>query len=160
METETKRLFFIFALIASAAGGILLMMFDFGGYYWYSYDGPSYGWVYIEAGASVGSWFIFFALSTLLFFCTFVSINVLLSLDGNELLKIKEEKLLNYGVISSYIIGTICIVGAIALAIVANTEDVAWVEVWLDAGFFGGLIGSGLTAFLFKFYQYKLEKEG
>jgi len=159
MEKGTKRLYFIFTLIFSLAGGILLLITDFGGYYWYSYNGPSYGWVYISAGASVGGWFGFFAVASLLFFCSIVSLNVILRLEDIEFMKINEEQLIKWGIIFGYIVGTICILGAIILVIVANTQDVAWVDVWLDVGFFGGLIGSGITVFLFKFYQYKLQKE-
>ena len=159
MEKETKRLYFIFTLIGSLAGGILLMVTDFGGYYWYSYDGPTEGWVWVYAEASVGGWFGFFAVASLLFFCSFVSLNIILSLEGKEMLKLEEEKLINWGTLFCYIVAAICVVGAITLAIFAYTEDVAWVDIWLDAGFYGGLIGSGLTAFLFKFYQYKLKME-
>ena len=161
LEKEKKRLYFIFALIFSTAGAILLLITDFAGYYWYSYYGPSEGWVWIYADASVLSFIIFFMAASLLFFCTFVSLSVILRLGGKEIAApVEEEKLINYGVIACYILGTICIVGALTVAIIAWTEDVAWVDVWLSAGFFGGLIGSGVTAFLFKHYQFRLEKEG
>ena len=157
MEKETKRLYFIFTLIASLVGGTLLLATDFGGYYWNAY--PLEGWVWVYAEASVGAWFAFFAVACLLFFCTFVSLNALLSMEGKEFVQIDELKWIKFGTLFSDIVATICVIGAITLGIFAATEDAAWVNFWLDAGFYGGLIGSGLTGFLFKFYQYKLKME-
>ncbi|MHA1278147.1 MAG: hypothetical protein ACTSRC_12190 [Candidatus Helarchaeota archaeon] len=157
MEKEQIRLFFILALILSGIGGVLLLATDFGGYWYYIWAEATY-WVYICMTCGVLTGILIFLAGSMLLFCTFVSIHVLVGLGGNQMSNIDQEKLINLGVIFSYIVGTLCIAGAITLGIVGATIDAETSGSWLSPGFYGGLIGSAATAFFFKFYQSKLNQ--
>jgi hypothetical protein len=158
MEEGQIRVFFILSLILSGLGAGLFLAFDFGGYWYYIWSEATY-WVYICLTCNLIVGIIILLAGTMLLFCTFVSIHVLVGLGGTPMTNLDQEKLINMGVIFSYIVGTLCIAGVIALGITAATIEAESAGFWLSTGFYGGMIGSAATAFLFKFYQFKVEKK-
>ncbi len=158
MEEEQIRVFFIISLIMSGVGAALFLIFDFGGYWYYIWSEATY-WVYICLTCNLIVGIIIFLAATMLLYCTFVSIHVLVGLKGTPMTNLDQEKLINLGVLFSYIAGTLCIAGVVALGITAATIEAESAGFWLSPGFYGGIIGSAVTAFLFKFYQFKMEKK-
>ena len=159
MEKQQIMILFITSMITSAAGGILLFVTDFGGYWWYEWMGPT-TWVYVCFTCNVIVGIVIFLAASMLLFCTFVSLSVILEQQGTKLSELEQEKLINMGIIFCYIVGTLSIIGAIAIGITGATIEAESSGFWLDAGFYGGIIGSALTALNLKYYQFKLEKEG
>ncbi len=156
MEKETIRIFFILSLSLSFIGGILLLATDFGGYYYYIW-GCCYFWVYIGLGSSVIGAILIVLAVNMLFFCTFASLCGMLENEGIKFVDLDQKKLLNIGLICCYIVLTLCILGAIALGVTAAVIEAETTSSWVDVGFYGGLIGSGATAFFIKFYLVKSE---
>ena len=132
--------FFIGALITSAIGGILLLALDFG---WW--DGSNYYLgVYIYGG--IGAWNGVISLPIiisgfLLLYCMGISILVLRFPE-----KIPDKKYVKYGLYASTLVFILSVLGGIIFAVDMTIEEAWW---GFDAGFYGGIIGSLLTAILY-----------
>ena len=132
--------FFIGALITSAIGGILLLALDFG---WW--DGSNYYLgVYIYGG--IGAWNGVISLPIiisgfLLLYCMGISILVLRFPE-----KIPDKKYVKYGLYASTLVFILSVIGGIIFAVDMTIEEAWW---GFDAGFYGGIIGSLLTAILY-----------
>jgi len=133
-------IFFMGALITSAIGGILLLALDFGGWDGSNYYLGVYIWGGIDAWNSIFSIPIVIS-GFLLLYCTGISILVLRFPE-----KIPDKKYVKYGLFASTLVFILSLIGGIVFAIEMDLEDVWW---WFDAGFYGGIIGSLLTAILF-----------
>ncbi|MHA2283213.1 MAG: hypothetical protein ACXAC5_20415 [Promethearchaeota archaeon] len=146
MSENRSLTFFVGALIASAAGGILLLATDLGGFNGSNY----YLGVYIWGG--VGSFTLGYGLpilatALLLIYCLAISILVLKFPE-----KIPDRKFIKFGFYAALAAFILTIINGIIFAAVATYEDWWW---WFDAGFYGGIIGALLTAVFF----YLGEKE-
>lgn len=123
------------AIFGSVVGGILLLAFDFAG--WNSsnyYLGVfSYGWIWIDSPSG------FLALGTfaaLLFYVAYQSYN---GTKGT----LDDQKLDQIYKISRGTFVAILACGLLFIIII-SFEDVWW---WLDTGFYGGAIGSGIATY-------------
>lgn len=127
------------AMLVSLIGGIMLMVFDFGG--WYNYDGylgvREWGWV----GPYVNTYSIlpFLAVAGSLFYCSFIAY------QGFSSKQLLPRSLIMRGLVISIIVLVVVGVGAVALFAMTAEAD----STWLEAGFYGGAIGSLLTALMF-----------
>ena len=132
--------YFIGALITSAIGGILLLALDFG---WW--DGSNYYLgVYIYGG--IGAWNGVISLPIiisgfLLLYCMGISILVLRFPE-----KIPDKKYVKYGLYASTLVFILSLIGGIIFAVEMTIEEAWW---GFSAGFYGGIIGSLLTAILY-----------
>ncbi len=127
------------ALIAATVGGIMLVASDFAGWY---YRVP-YGEVMVDRYGAVGLFspyfVVFAAFAVFLFYAAYVSYQGLRT-GGDSVPRAALERA--YRGTAAVFAG--CVLGAVVfvvLVVLQDTED--W---WLDAGFYGGAVGSGLTA--------------
>ena len=132
--------FFSVAILTSAVGGVLLLAFDFG---WFNASNYYLG-VYIWGG--IGAWNGLISLpilisAFLLLYCMGISILVVKSPE-----KIPDKKYVTYGFYASILVFILSIIGGIVFAVEMTIDDAWWN---FDAGFYGGIIGSFLTAILF-----------
>ena len=142
MSEQNNAHFYVGSLITSVLGGIIIIFSDFA--WWYNYN----------AYLSVRSWgYIDFSFENLLimpiilvvagclFFCTYASF-IELKFPNKE----GNSKLLSLGFIFSIVACAIVVIGGIVFIIIMlMDEPTDW---GLDVGFFGSLIGSGLTILL------------
>ena len=132
--------FFAAAFLTSLIGAALLLIFDFG---WFNASNYYLG-VYIWGG--IGAWNGLISLpiiisAFLLLYCMGISLLVLKFPE-----KIPDKKYVTYGLYASVIVFILSIIGAIVFAVEMTAEDAWWNY---DAGFYGGIIGSLLTAILY-----------
>jgi hypothetical protein len=138
-STNNLPIYFVGALITSAVGGILLLALDFGGWNGSNYYLGVYIYGGIDAWNSVYS--IPIAISGfLLLYCTFISIQVLRSPEKKQ-----DIKYLNYAFYATFLVLILSILEGLIFGITLELDDAWW---WFDAGFYGGIIGSLLTAIL------------
>ena len=140
--------FFTVAILTSALGAVLLLAFDFG---WFNASNYYLG-VYIWGG--IGAWNGLISLpilisAFLLLYCMGISILVLKNPE-----KIPDKKYVTYGLYASILVFILSIIGGIVFAVEMTIDDAWWN---FDAGFYGGIIGSFLTAILFFLGLKKLE---
>ncbi len=137
--------FFVGSLITSIAGAVLLIIDDFAGWYNYAYYVQSWGWIALSLDSPLAVVLIGLV-AGLLFYCAYIS------LQGLRLKGQIDKRTMKYGLFASTAAFTIVFVGAIAfVAAMLMDEPSEW---WFGTGFYGGLLGSGLTALLF-FLQTK-----
>lgn len=136
--TENNKLYAI-PLIFSFLGALLLIVDDFGGWYSSTYTGGGYlrewGWINIWTVAAV----VIIPLVIALFYCTFISLQVVRSKFPPSLKHVRR------GLFVAILVMVVVLVGGAAF--IAATWDAA--EQWLDLGFYGGFIGSLITAIFF-----------
>jgi len=142
------KTFFTIAFLISLIGAALLLIFDFG---WFNASNYYLG-VYIWGG--IGAWNGLISLPILisaffLLYCMGISLLVLKSPE-----KIPDKKYVTYGLYASVIVFILTIIGAIVFAVEMTLEDAWWNY---DAGFYGAIIGSSVTAICFYFGLKKLE---
>ncbi len=137
-QSQVRTLYGL-AMLVSLIGGIMLMVFDFGG--WYNYDGylgvREWGWV--GPYVNTYSFFPFFAVACSLFYCSFIAYQ---GFSSKEPL---PWSMVFRGLVISIIV--LAVVGGGAVALFAMTAEAD--STWLEAGFYGGAIGSLLTALMF-----------
>jgi len=132
--------FFVGSLITSFVGAVLLIVDDFAGWYNYSYYVRSWGWISLDLNSPLAV-VIIAIVAGLLFYCAYVSV------QGLRLKGQMNKRTMRYGLIASTTAFIIVFVGAIAfVAAMLMDEPSEW---WFGGGFYGGLVGSGLTALLF-----------
>ena len=136
-EEKNIQIFFVGALITSVVGAILLFFTDFAGWLEGGYD------YYVHTGvlfAGPAPIFIILMAAALLLTGGYSawSLATKAAVDEKQL---KLVLLINIGVCAVSVLLTI------SLWIWFTVLDVEW---WLDAGFFGSLIGGILTALFFK----------
>jgi hypothetical protein len=136
---------FVGSLITSLVGAVLLILEDFAGWHNYGYYVESWGWIGLNLETPL-SFILIVTVAGLLFYCAYVS------LQGLRLKGQINQRTIRSGFIASSVAFAIVIVGAIAfVAAMLIDEPTNW---WFEAGFYGGFLGSGLTALLF-FLQHK-----
>lgn len=136
---------FVGSLIASLVGAFLLILEDFAGRYNYGYYVQSWGWIGLNLETPLAVVLIGLV-AGLLFYCAYVS------LQGLRLKGQVDKRMIRFGLIASFAAFAIVVVGAVAfVAAMLIDEPSEW---WFGAGFYGGLLGSGLTGLLF-FLQQK-----
>jgi hypothetical protein len=132
--------YYVGALITSVLGGILLVVTDFAGW-----DGSNYylgiyeeGWVGIDAGGPLAI-LIFGGLAAALFYSTGLSVFTLMNQDSTL-----DRKWFQLGILLAIAVAIISLIGGLYFVVsMLSDEPEDW---WLDAGFFGGVIGGALTA--------------
>jgi hypothetical protein len=126
-------------MVFSLIGGIMLMVLEFGGWYNYNdyYHTREWGW--IGPLENPLSFLPFLAVAGSLFYCSFLAYQGFSSKEGIN------RSLIMRGFVISLIVFIIIIVGGATLIALTIEND----SQWLSAGFYGGAIGSFLTAILF-----------
>ena len=127
------------SLVSSVVGGVLLLVTDFGGWY---YRAP-YGDIVVDRWGSIGLLSGYFPLvivfSAALFYSGYVSFTSLRTPSTPSLTRAYRGSLAVF--LSLLLTGIIFAF----LMIVQGLEE--W---WLDTGFYGGTFGSGLSALLLR----------
>jgi drug/metabolite transporter (DMT)-like permease len=143
---EEKKNLYGLVVITGVLGGLFFLIDDFSGAYW---GGGVEIWEYVGFPSlleNLGNPMallllpVFLVLAGGLFYCAGISGYTLVNPDFSP-----TKQLLYYGLILAGVAFVVSLVGGI-LAILIYTIEEAW-EWWLDAGFFGGVIGGGFTTF-------------
>ncbi|MFX0084679.1 MAG: hypothetical protein ACFFAU_03315 [Candidatus Hodarchaeota archaeon] len=143
MSKQNNSHFYFGSLITSILGAILIVLFDFAG--WYNYD--SYNavesWGYVDFSLQNLLVFpIILIIAGCLFYCAYLSY-----IGLSSSVKRLDEQQLQFGLITALIALVIVLFGGIIFIIVMlMDEPTNW---WFDIGFFGSIIGSGLTLIFF-----------
>jgi hypothetical protein len=139
MSTSNSVNVFVGILITSLVGAFLLILEDFAGWYNYGYYVQSWGWIGLNSGTPLAVVLIA-VVAFLLFYCSYVSLRGLLRKGQVDKLTVR------FALIASLTAFAIVFVGAIVfVAAMLIDEPSDW---WFGAGFYGGLLGSGLTGLL------------
>ena len=136
--SSSVRAVYAIALLTSLVGGLLLLFTDFGGWYYYDYYHGVRTWGNIGPFVSPLAFAAFFLVALGLFYCSFIA---LWGLRTGEYL---SRRLVLSGLIIAFVVLIIVGIGAGALFALVDASDI-----WLDAGFYGGAIGSLLTVIFF-----------
>ncbi len=143
MKDNNLNAFFVGSLIASVVGAVMLLVDDFGGWYYQI----SFASVPLDRYGSVGLFSVYSpivaVLAAAMLFSGYVFYLVLRS-DEPEL----SAKLVRRAYSSSVAAFGATAVLAIVFAIVMFTQDVE--DWWLGGGFYGATVGSVLSAILLK----------
>ena len=148
-KMDSIKQYLVGLLIVSVIGGFSILLGDFAGWYYYNYYSGSIlrEWGFIEVNLeSILSFNLEGILSAIiLVFCAFllfyVSYISYQALTEPQMEGFPEK--IQYGIYSSIISLAILLAGGIIFALVLIIEgDSDW---WFDIGFYGGIIGSGLT---------------
>jgi len=151
-QTSSQNLY-VGSLIVSVLGGIAVLSGDFGGTF---YGGSVLSWYYIGLYAEtpiVSAIIVFVALS--LFYVTYVSLLGLnpsfVQSSQSDLLTFTPGKLKLGLILAVASLIVVSIAAVVFILSVLTDEPDDW---WLDVGFYGGIIGSGLSS-LFLYMVYK-----
>ena len=135
--------FFIGTLITSAVGAILLLATDFGGWYFQL----SYGGAQVDRYGSVGLMSVYFPIvlvfAGLLLYGAYVSYLSLRPVGAPPPRSIVRRAY--FGSVGAFVA---MLVLALAFTVIMVAQDLD--DWWLDTGFYGGAIGSGLSALLLR----------
>ena len=144
--------YFIGSLIVSVIGGFTIILGDFAGW-----DASNYhlgvfvnGWIDVSIENPISA-IILISAACLLFIASYVSFIGLQNPDQEGM-----EQKVHYATLGA--IGTLVILvaGGLLFSVIMLIEDDAWW--WLDLGFYGGVIGSGLTITLLYLAKREFEK--
>ena len=142
MNEEFSSNLFIGSFLTSILGGIILLVSDFAG--WYNYDAydmvRSWGWIGVSVDAPLSS-LILITVAICLFYCTYISYLGLQSAD-----KLTQQVVRRGLFLASTAFVIIVVAALIFTTEMLLDEPTDW---WLDTGFYGGFLGSGLTALFF-----------
>ena len=142
-NTREAQIFFVGSTIASLVGAILMLATDFGG--WYIY-GVEYGYIY--ANFTITG-IIIILMDIMFWLCFFISIAALAKPD------ILPDNALRSGLYLALVILILTIIGASIFAVeMIDLDPTNW---WLDASFYGALIGSILTVIFFYLALLRME---
>ena len=131
--------YFIGSLIVSVIGGFTILLGDFAGWDASNYYAGVLQWGYIDVSPeNLLSAIILISAACLLFIAAYVSFLGLQNPDQEGL----QEKI-QYATLGSIGALVILIAGGLLFAIIMLIEDDAYW--WFDLGFYGGVIGAGLT---------------
>ncbi|HKZ93669.1 MAG TPA: hypothetical protein VJ249_03695 [Candidatus Bathyarchaeia archaeon] len=145
MSKSNSSSFFVGSLITSLVGAFLLVLEDFAGWYNYGYYAESWGWIGLSIDTPLAVALILVVVLALLY-TSFISVK------GLQLKGEINKRTIRSGLIASSLAFVIVLVGAITFVVsILESEPSEW---WFGAGFYGGLLGSGLTALLF-FFQHR-----
>lgn len=146
--TERNKLYVI-PMAFSFLGALLLIAFDFGGWYNYSSGGGirvhEYGWINMWGPAGL----IIAPVAIALLYCTYVAITPFRSQAPASLKHVRR------GFFVAVLVLVVVLVGGAAF--VAATWDAD--AQWLDAGFYGGFIGSLVTVIFFGMEVHRLSHQ-
>lgn len=139
---QNIKSFYIGVMITSVVGGILLLFTNFAGWSYYSYY---YGYtIYGSVGVQLDdplSIILFLIVAGCLFYCSYISY-LGFSDQTVSFTLINRAFLLSAGALA------VVVIGALVFIIDEISSDNWW---WLEAGFYGGFIGSLLsTVFLYQ----------
>ncbi|MHA2251613.1 MAG: hypothetical protein ACXAD7_14710 [Candidatus Kariarchaeaceae archaeon] len=138
MSKANIQPYLVGSLITSAIGAVLLFVTDFGGWQERMNGDYYYFWIGSE-NADITGQIILVILGVGLVMCSY------LSFEGMRSTEFSPSKLnLGFNIAVGVSIGTI-----IELFLFINSVS-DYEDYWLDAGFYGSLVGSILTAILFK----------
>ena len=124
------------AFIGSFVGGLLLLIFDFGG--WYNNFSGVQVWEYYNLFYDPGSFILIGGASAALLFVAYSSYNATKETPS----EIDLDRMYKASLYALAVVG----IGGIVFAISASEND----DWWLDTGFFGGLIGSIISTLLLR----------
>jgi hypothetical protein len=143
MSEQLNSKFYYGSLITSVLGAILIVLFDFAG--WYNYDAYNLveSWGYIDFSFENLLVFpIILIVIGCLVLCTYFSY-----IGLSSSVKKLDPQQLQFGLIAASMAFVTVLIGGIVFVIVMlMDEPTSW---WFGAGFYGSLIGSGLTIALF-----------
>lgn len=152
MDNNPASPFFVGALITSVVGAVLLLATDFAG--WYAAYGG--GGIRVQEWGNIGLLTPYFpliaVLSSTLIYCAYVSFTALRNPD-----EMPDAVAIDRAYKGAVAVFATVLVGALVfIAIILMDEPDDW---WLDSGFYGGMIGSLLTAILLRLGLTRLSNE-
>jgi len=133
-NSGTARALYGLSLFTSIVGGIMLLVFDFGSWHNYNYYYKMHTWGHIGPDVSPLAFIAFFLVAFGLFFCSMVSIQGVRK--GAQM----KRNLVMGSLISALAVLIVMIIGAVSFFVFVDAQDIG-----LEAGFYGGAIGSLLT---------------
>ncbi len=143
MQDNNLNAFFVGSLIASAVGAVMLLVDDFGGWYYQI----SYAGVLTDRYGSIGLISVYFpvlaVLAAALLYSGYVSYIALRSDDSGP-----SASLVRRAYNSSVAAFGATAALAVIFAIIMSTQDVE--DWWLGGGFYGAAVGSVFSAILLK----------
>jgi hypothetical protein len=141
LESTSATPFFVGSLITSVFGAILLLATDFAGWFLTSSSGGYRvdEWGYI--GLLTPYFPLIAVLSGTLFFCAYVSFTVLRSPEEEP-----DAYFIGRAYRGSIAVFATVLMGALVFSVIMLMDEPE--DWWLDSGFYGGMIGSLLTAIL------------
>ena len=134
---------FVGSLITSVIGAVLLLVGDFGGWYFQvAFAGNNLD-RYGEVGLLTPYFPVVAALAGLMLYGAYVSYTAIKNEGSIENLASINRA---YKIMLGTFIATI-VLGIVFVAVISFQDVEDW---WLDAGFYGGVVGSGLSALLMR----------
>lgn len=128
---------YVATIIFSLIGGIMFLAFDFAKWYNYNHYYRSREWGIIGPSTSPLATIIFFLAACALFYCTVISLRGLTSKQP------LSRAFVGSGIAAALFLFLIIAIGAAVFFITSDATST-----WLETGFYGGAIGSFLTAIL------------
>lgn len=125
-------------IVLSSIGALLLVVTDFGGYYFSQTGVDVYGYIYLGSGL----------LASLLILLAVAGFGLALYGAGRSLQakELPPELLRSYAQMSvqgGVLAAGVAAIGGLVLGVDSTLEGIEW---WLDAGFYGAFVGGLLTA--------------
>ncbi|MFQ6029963.1 MAG: hypothetical protein ACE5Q6_21020 [Dehalococcoidia bacterium] len=143
MGNKSPAALFTGALITSTIGALMLLIFDFGGWYYR----VEYAGAELDRYGAVGLLSAYFplvlVLAASLLYASYVSYTGLR--PGNSL---ANRGQVNRAFWATLVVFLILVAGAVIFAVLMAAQGLE--DWWLDAGFYGGAIGSALSAVLLR----------
>ncbi len=140
------------ALIMTALSGILMLVDDFGGGYWYDYYNGIRGWVYLGAWSSWWGFIIIMPMALAMFYMAYWS-----SMAMRDQSIITVSQLNRFFYYSLAIFGFMLFLGMVWAGYAIANEYDDW---WFDVAFYGGVIGGILAALMFYLAKKQAEALG
>ena len=156
LKKNRLKIVFLLAFIFSLVGAILLLAFNFAEYYdtyvyWDSgLNSYVYEYTYGEVSISTDIYGPLIALSG-----TFLLITTFISLVGMYNPKFVNNKTIALGLILAFIVFLLAAIGTV----IASSELGDYSDWWVEAGFYGGLLG-GIFTFIFFGLNFLFMKRG
>jgi hypothetical protein len=129
------------ALIITALSGILMLVDDFGGGYWYDYYNGIRGWVYLGVWNTWWGFLLIMPMALVMFYMAFWSSKAMR--DPRVITVSQLKRFLYY---SLGVFGFMLVLGIVWVAYAVSNEYDDW---WLDTAFYGGAVGGLLASLIF-----------
>ena len=152
MESTSATPYFVGSLITSVFGAILLLATDFAGWFFTSSSSGYRVDVWGDISLLTPYFPLIAVLSGTLIFCAYVAFTVLRNPDEKP-----DTHVIGRAYRGSIAVFATVLVGALVFSVIMLLDEPE--EWWLDSGFYGGMIGSLLTAILLHLGLQRLSTE-